>query len=234
MQISIFSEIDSLKSVLLHRPGNEQSFVKPENLIEWISHDNQLIHNPNYLLFDDLIHPSKAMEEHDLLSQVLQNFIGKENCLEFTTLLSDILQDTAIRKLILIECLELECLINHNKLSQVKLAELESMDTPQVLQVLLTGENPQEPEKKYFQHPIPNLIFTRDIAAVIGQTILLTWGCRMVRKRENILAKFIFTYHERFKDIKTYDFHANYPDFSIEGGDIIILDDKNLDEVMQV
>ncbi|SVE44613.1 uncharacterized protein METZ01_LOCUS497467, partial [marine metagenome] len=77
-------------------------------------------------------------------------------------------------------------------------------------------------------HPIPNLIFTRDIAAVIGKTILLTWGCKAVRNRENILAKFIFKYHEIFNDIKTYNFNEHHPHLSVEGGDIIILDDKTI------
>ena len=36
MKISIFSEINQLKSLIIHRPGNEQYYVRPENLIEWI------------------------------------------------------------------------------------------------------------------------------------------------------------------------------------------------------
>ena len=76
MQVSIYSEINPLQSVLIHRPGVEHSYVSPENLVEWIPGDNELIHNPNYLLFDDLIQPSLAMEEHDQLSRVIQYFIG--------------------------------------------------------------------------------------------------------------------------------------------------------------
>ena len=51
MKISISSEIDSLKSVILHRPGIEHYFVTPDHLIEWLLENNKLIHNPNYLLF---------------------------------------------------------------------------------------------------------------------------------------------------------------------------------------
>ena len=43
-----------------------------------------------------------------------------------------------------------------------------------------------------------NQIFSRDIASVIGKTILLTWGRRKVRNRENIIAKHVFLYHEIF------------------------------------
>jgi len=228
MQVSIFSEINPLKSVLIHRPGNEHSFVDPMNLSEWIPENNTITHNPNYLLFDDLINPEKAMKEHDLLSQVINNFIGEENCIEFITLLIDIINNIELRKELLKECLELEDSINNINNFNSKLSELISMDTHEILHVLLTGFNTYDNGIQFFKHPIPNLIFTRDIAAVIGKTILLTWGCKTVRNRENILAKFIFNYHEIFNDTKTYNFNEHHPNLSVEGGDIIILDDKTI------
>ena len=96
MKISIFSEIDQLQSLIIHRPGYEQQYVNPENLIEWIPSNNELIHNPNYLLFDDLIQPEIAKLEHDQLSKVISYFIGDDNCIEFTPRLIDILKDNNI------------------------------------------------------------------------------------------------------------------------------------------
>ena len=224
MQVSIFSEIDPLQSVLVHCPGNEQFYVYPDNLIEWIPGDNELVHNPDYLLFDDLIQPQIAMKEHEQLSQVIKHFIGNDNCIEFTTLLLDILHDKDLKKELLKDCLKLENLINKTEYPASSLLDLLSMDASDILHILLTGEKNDGNGGKIFQHPIPNLIFTRDIAAVIGQTVLITWGCRIARKRENILSKYIFNYHNIFQDIKTYDFYENFPNLSVEGGDIIILD----------
>jgi arginine deiminase len=102
------------------------------------------------------------------------------------------------------------------------------MENHEILHVLLTGRDPNDIEKQYFKYPIPNLIFTRDIAAIIGKTILLTWGRRKVRNRENILAKYVFQYHEIFNNVKTYDFNEKHPNLTVEGGDILILNEKTI------
>ena len=55
MNISINSEIDFLKSIIIHTPGPEHYFMTPDHLKEWLPKNNKLTHNPNYLLFDDII-----------------------------------------------------------------------------------------------------------------------------------------------------------------------------------
>ena len=75
---------------------------------------------------------------------------------------------------------------------------------------------------KVFSHPIPNLIFTRDIAVCIGTTILITWSKKHVRRRENILAKYIFSHYKAFKSLKVYDFNEKHQGFTVEGGDILV------------
>ena len=75
---------------------------------------------------------------------------------------------------------------------------------------------------------MPNLIFTRDIAVAIGKTLLLTWNKKNIRNRENILSKYVFSNFKAFKDMNIYDFHKKHPDLSIEGGDILILDEQRV------
>ena len=82
--------------------------MTPDNLIEFITNDDQIIHNPNYLLFDDLINPQKAKKEHNLLSQVIKKFTGEKKCIEFTDLLLDILNDMELKKMLLQECITFE------------------------------------------------------------------------------------------------------------------------------
>ena len=228
MQVGIYSEIDPLKSVILHRPGEEHFFINPNNLNEWMPGKNKLINNPDYLLFDDLINPQKAMEEHNLLSQVIKKITGNTNCIEFTDLVLDILNDKELRKLLLIECITFESEIHGSNISKAKMSNLLSMESHELLSILLTGCNPNNKKDNYFKHPIPNLIFTRDIASIIGKTILLTWGRRKVRNRENIIAKHVFLYHKIFNDTKTYDFNQKHPALSVEGGDIIILNEETV------
>ena len=61
MDLNIRSEINPLRLVLTHRPGNEHEYITPENLIE---------DDSNYLLFDDIIYVPKAIEEHKLFSLI--------------------------------------------------------------------------------------------------------------------------------------------------------------------
>ena len=117
MKVEIYSEIAPLKSVILHKPGEEHFFINPNNLNEWIPGKNKLINNPDYLLFDDLINPQKAMEEHDLLSKVIKKFTGDKNCIEFTNLVLDILHDLGLRKALLKECLTLAYAARCNTIS---------------------------------------------------------------------------------------------------------------------
>ena len=219
--INVSSEISKLKSVIVHCPGDEHKFVSPKNIIEWINKDGDLIHNPDYLLFDDIIQPDRAANEHHQLSKVLSFFTEPDNTIEFTDLLHEILKNDFIKQKLIKECSELEFSSYNDNLNTKKFNELVNMTTDDLIHVLLTGSD-LENQKTYFNYPIPNLIFTRDIAAVIGNTILLTWGRRRVRKRENILAKFVFSYHEMFENVNIYDFHQNHPDLSVEGGDIIV------------
>jgi arginine deiminase len=102
------------------------------------------------------------------------------------------------------------------------------MGIDEIIFTLLTGRDFHDNQIQYFTHPIPNLIFTRDIAAVIGNTLVLTWGCRAVRRRENIISKYIFKHHDQFKNLNIYNFHELHPNLSLEGGDIVVFGERNI------
>jgi len=220
--VHISSEITTLKSVIVHCPGDEHRFVSPHNILEWVPENGSLVHNPDYLLFDDLIQPERAANEHHQLTNVLSYFTGKDNTIQFTDLLHEILDNLETRTDLINECCLLESESYNHELSNSKKSELNSMNSDNLIHVLLSGSDIYNDEISYFKYPVPNLIFTRDIAAVVGNTILLTWGRRRVRKRENILAKFVIAHHPSFNDVNIYDFHQKHPQLSVEGGDIIV------------
>ncbi len=221
MQYKIQSEIGPLRFVLTHKPGLEHNYVTPKNLIERIQDNNTLIDNPNYLLFDDIIQVDKAQEEHLQLYNVLHHFTDG-NCYEFTDILKVVLKDNSIKKMLIDDCSIIEKEIYNNIVHK---DTLNSIDTNALVDTLLSG---YYEDKKIFTHPVPNLIFTRDIAVCIGSTILITWSKKDVRKRENILAKYLFTYYPAFNEMNIYDFHSNHADLSIEGGDILVFDEKRI------
>ena len=184
--VFISSEISSLKSVIVHCPGDEHHFVSPNNIVEWIPENGKLVHNPDYLLFDDLIQPERAANEHNQLTNVLSYYTGSENTIQFTDLLHEILDDHEIRKNLINECCFLESESYGYNLNAKQIIKLNKMNIDNLINVLLSGSDIENDDACYFKYPVPNLMFTRDIAAVIGNTVLLTWGRRRVRKRENI------------------------------------------------
>jgi arginine deiminase len=75
--------------------------------------------------------------------------------------------------------------------------------------------------------PMPNLYFTRDPFASIGNGVSLNRMYSVTRNRETIYGEYIFKYHPDFKD-KVEKFYDRYNPFHVEGGDILNISDKVL------
>jgi arginine deiminase len=75
--------------------------------------------------------------------------------------------------------------------------------------------------------PMPNLYFTRDPFACIGNGVSLNKMYSVTRSRETIYGEYIFTYHPDYKGQVDKYFDRYHP-FHIEGGDILNLNDKVL------
>ena len=213
MKYKVNSEIGPLRFVITHSPGLEHEYVTPKNLIE---------SNPiDYLLFDDIIQVQKAKKEHQQLYDIL-HYSTDGNCFEFIDLLKVILSDSNIKNELIDDCINLEKELYNRAIDKV---DLENLGISDLVATLLSG---YYKNKQIFNHPIPNLIFTRDIAVCIGNTILITWSKKHVRRRENILAKHLFMNHNLFKNMEIFDFHSEFPDLTIEGGDILVFDKKRI------
>ncbi len=226
--MTIRSEINSLKKVIIHSPGIEHHFTLPENTFEWTENENgKMIHNPDYLLFDDLISPTKMKGEHSQLVDILKTFTGHKNTIQFRDLLTDVLDTDNSKDEILEECIKLDLDLYGHRYSLDK-RKLLSLNSHQFLNIILSGRWENGQIDSVLKWPLPNLIFTRDIAAMLGNTLLLTWAKRNVRKREMLLTKFLVKHHPLFENTNVFDFHKHHPDLSIEGGDLIIFDHKTL------
>ena len=82
-------------------------------------------------------------------------------------------------------------------------------------------------EGEFLADPIPNLYFTRDPFASIGDGISLNKMYSATRNRETIYAEYIFNYHPKYMDKVTKYYDRTNP-FSIEGGDILNLNEHVL------
>ena len=75
--------------------------------------------------------------------------------------------------------------------------------------------------------PLINLMYPRDIAAIIGKQIYLTSSSSMARKTENFLSESFFNNHPDYKECEIIDFKKIGDGLSLEGGDIFVIN-KNI------
>lgn len=218
-QVFVPSEIGPLQRVIVHRPDAGIARISPRHAGE--------------LLFDDIVHLPKMQEEHDIFTSILAHFIGRENVLEVQDLVLESLKaDPAAREHFM------GYIASFEELPAKYVEELNAMSDELLTQVLITGCNP-ETDYIYFD-PVPNLIFTRDIAVVVNDHIVITKAAKEARYRENLLSRFIFWYHPLFQHLKEQKRLINLNDvdlfpasrsgerISIEGGDMMVLNDRYL------
>lgn len=219
--ISVYNEIGKLKSVLLHCPGQEVENIVPDYL--------------RRLLFDEIVYREQAIKEHNQFADILRSE-GVE-VLYLTDLMSDILEDPKVRQEFLIEFMQ-EGKVDTEGLQEAILELFQDYTPKELIDKCIAGvrkeglkhikpkclgdmiKNPYP----FYLDPIPNLYFQRDPFASIGQGISLNVMANETRNRETIFAKYIFTYHPRFKDIKRW--YNRDKTHAIEGGDILVLSDK--------
>ena len=73
---------------------------------------------------------------------------------------------------------------------------------------------------------MPNLYFTRDPFAVVGEGVNLNRMYSVTRNRETLYGKYVFKYHPDYKDVSLY-FRRDCQ-FHTEGGDVLNINEKTL------
>ncbi len=222
--INVKSEIKPLKKVLLHRPGKELLNLTPDTL--------------ERLLFDDIPYLEVAQKEHDEFANIL-----KDNGVEVVyleDLMTDVLEinsdikETFIRQFIYeagvrtpkYRSLVYEYLLSISNTKELVLKTMEGIKIDDIVKeeaILGTSlVDMIEPDSLFVCDPMPNLYFTRDPFASIGNGVSLNKMYSVTRNRETIYAEYIFNYHPDFKD-KVDKYYDRYNEFHIEGGDILNL-----------
>lgn len=214
--LNVNSEIGALRQVIIHRPDEGIARISPKKAEE--------------LLFDDIVHLPQMREEHDIFRRVLQHIIGKENVLDTQRLIEEGFDASPDIKEELIEKI-----VDYEELPPSDKQFLMSLDAKSLTKLLITGYH-QDEDHIYFD-PIPNFIFTRDIAVVIKDHIIITKAAKSARYRENLLTRFIFYAHPFFKGLDKQGkiINLNHLDkfppskkgevVSLEGGDVMMLND---------
>ena len=226
--IHVTSEIGKLKKVLLHRPGNELLNLTPDTL--------------SRLLFDDIPYLPDAQKEHDAFANVLI-----ENGVEVVyleDLMAEVIASSdSIRAKFIKQFMD-EAGINTMKYKQLVGKYLNNITDPKEL-VLKTMEGIQvsdiydekkdyektlvdlvQTPDKFIAEPMPNLYFTRDNFASVGDGIDLHRMYSVTRNRETIYAEYIFKYHKDYANVTRY-YNREYA-WHTEGGDLLNINEKTV------
>ena len=217
-RIFVDSEIGQLKKVIIHRPDEGIARITPKKVGE--------------LLFDDIVHLPNMQDEHDVFVQVLNAFLGKENVLEVRDLLAESTREEDSKYEVINKIVDFE------ELPYSFIPRLANLSPEQLADTLITGY--LEPEDRILFDPIPNLLFTRDLAITVKNYVIITKAAKTARFRENFLTRLIFGSHPVFRKLKSDGKTINlnridkFPPsrkgeiVSIEGGDVMMLNEDYL------
>ncbi|EAE3847207.1 arginine deiminase, partial [Listeria monocytogenes] len=119
---------------------------------------------------------------------------------------------------------------------------LMSFDEEEMIRKLMSGLKKSEiPERKkkhlnemmdeqypFFLDPLPNLYFTRDPAAVIGNGVTINRMFQPARRRESMFIELILKHHPRFSNQEIPVWSGRGEPFSLEGGDELVLNEETV------
>jgi arginine deiminase len=208
------SEVGQLRTVMLHRPGPELARLTPRNSAD--------------LLFDGIPWVGRAQQEHDEFAAALRGH-GVE-VLILRDLLTEALHVTDARDTVIEHTLSdprLGDALRHSLAD--RLADLSAADLADVCIAGLTTEELGTDSgivtrlmgaHEFVLPPLPNLLFTRDSSAWLGEQVAVTSPSMPARRRETWLTEAIYRHHPRFTTAPLlYSHHDEW----LEGGDVLLL-----------
>ncbi len=247
--IHVSSETSTLRKVLIHSPDSGLGKVVPSKAQDW--------------LFEDIVHlDTIRRNEYDYYIKLLLYFLDERKIkgrlaeidapetnrnfykpdhpdfhhsryvVELQVLLMEILEDEGIKSQLVASVCAIEAC------SYEIQRELMGYAPATLARVFFSGTYN---ESEMIFPPIPNFIFTRDIGIVINNHILLNKPMKEARKREALIAKYIFFHHPFFgayKDniieLTDTQHHFLLPNdtdaekVTLEGGDVMVVSKEHV------
>ena len=218
------SEVGPLRTVMLHRPGDELRRLTPRN--------------NDQLLFDGVPWVDRAQEEHDTFAELLRGR-GVE-----VLLLGDLLTE-AMTVSGAARMQGISAAVNERRLGRALARDLTThlrgVPADALASILMAGmtfdellaAESGEPELSgaslvrrmhhgadFVIDPLPNLLFTRDSSFWIGNRVAITSLALPARLRETTLTDLIYAFHPRFLGVRRAYESRTAP---VEGGDVLLL-----------
>ena len=208
------SEVGRLRTVLLHRPGNELKRLTPRN--------------NDRLLFDGIPWVARAQEEHDGFAAALRD--RDVEVLYLTDLIAETLADGGARDHAITTALSG---LHLGDTLRAYLAGFLREASPEELTGYLTAGIRNDEVRGGFGlvtsllahddfliDPLPNLLFTRDSSVWVRDRVAITSLAMPARARETQLTELVYTRHPRFRGTQSvHGWHHEH----VEGGDVMLL-----------
>ena len=208
------SEVGRLRTVMLHRPGNELKRLTPRN--------------NDKLLFDGIPWVSRAQEEHDAFAEALR--ARDVEVLYLTELLVETLEEEDARASA-IESVTTSLHLGDTLRDYFRKA-LTDLDPRGLMEALTAGVRNDEvrdghslvtsllTHDDFLIDPLPNLLFTRDSSVWVRDRVAITSLAMPARVRESQLTELIYTRHPRFADAQRIH---GWRHEHVEGGDVLLM-----------
>lgn len=224
MHLHIGNEYGRLEAVLVHRPGAE---------IDRLTHANM-----RDFLFEDIPYLRRMQEEHDefvdemracgirvlRLADLLGHLLAPQSPVR-RTLVQDVCA-AAQSPALAADLLDERC-TPPDRLLEILFAGITRGELAE-----LTGRSAalSSDPAAFVLPPIPNAYFSRDPAVVVGESVVSCKMHHIQRARETRLVRAVVEHHPEFASHRvTYggsEFPTEDRPFTIEGGDIIILNEE--------
>ncbi|MCB6994343.1 arginine deiminase [bacterium 210820-DFI.6.37] len=218
--INNYSEIGKLNKVLLHRLGGEIEGLVPDNF--------------ERLLFDDIPYLKIAQQEHDRFAELL-----RENGVEVIYYVDETAKALAtdeVKKSFVNDFVAESGLYSREAEEAIK-DYLLAMPSKQLVEKVISGIKKEEIEVKnkgslasyiasgypYYTDPMPNLYFTRDPGACVGNGLNVHHMSTQARRREALLLRYMYLYNKDFAPEGSHLWYDYDHEYSIEGGDVLVL-----------
>ncbi|WP_414627911.1 arginine deiminase [Listeria seeligeri] len=222
--LNITSEIGKLRTVLVKRPGSELENITPEYL--------------HSLLFDDIPYLKMMQKEHDYFVKTMQD--AQIEVLYLENLAAEALRESGDKEIFLTKMIQESSQLDASALYVRDY--LMSFDEKDMIKKLMSGVKKSEiPARKkkhlnemmenqypFFLDPLPNLYFTRDPAAVIGNGVTINKMFQPARRKESMFMELILQHHPRFSKQEIPIWTDREAQFPMEGGDELILNKKTI------
>lgn len=198
--LRITSETAALRRVIVHTPGAEMNMVSPETRMD--------------LLFDDILFVGQARQEHLLMCSVFEKVIGRSGgVLQIGDLLREAFHQDEAREAFV----DGLCQISAHRNLHAFRDKLVRLAPEELFHFALTGQALLPVNEE----PIPNLLFTRDVSAVVGDYIILSHPATSARAREGVIIDVVLRYHPQFAGVRERIIELP-PGVTFEGGDFIM------------